>query len=231
MTSRHWNIYMKCLELSVLSHFSLQTDVTAHSLQATAFHIFTGNRSIFSVSEKYRLHTVVFLYCGELIIITVKYDIFLHILKNLCFCLQDAVSVPKVFQMTGSDVCDHAGVRFCDLCKTGHLTEITDSHFQNCDLIFITKAEYCQRKSQLIIEIPLGFQCTVFFLQHRGDHLFCAGLSNASCDSHNRNIKLLQIKLRNVFYCLKGGTYLDIRMIRSFSRIRLQVHLLPLPAG
>ena len=82
--------------------------------------------------------------------------------------------------------------------------------------IFITKAEYCQWKSQLIVEIPLGFQCTVFFLQHRGDHLFCAGLSNASCDSHNRNIKLLQIKLRNVFYCLKGGAYLDIRMIRPF---------------
>ena len=216
MASWHWDIYMEFLELSVLCHFSLQTDVTAHSFQSTALHIFTGDRSIFSVSKKYRPDTVVFFYCGKLIIITIEYDIFLHIFKDLCFCFQDTVSVSKIFQMAGSDVCDHAGVRFRDLCKTGHLAEITDSHFQDRNLILATETEYSQRKSQFIVEIPLGFQGAVFLFQDRGDHLFCAGFSNTSCDSHNRNIKLLQIKLRNVLHCLKGRFYLNVRIVSTF---------------
>ena len=216
MASRHWNLHVEFPELSVLCHFSLETDIATHSFQSAALHIFAGNGSIFSVSEKYRLDAVVFFYSREFVVIAVEYDVFLHIFKDLCFCLQDTVSVPKIFQVAGSDVCDHAGVRFRDFCKAGHLTEITDSHFQNCNLVLITEAEYSQRKSQLIIEISLGFQCAVFLFQDRSDHLFCAGFSNTSCNSHNRNLQLLQIKLRNVFYCLKRRFYLNVRIIRTF---------------
>ena len=116
--------------------------------------------------------------------------------------------------MTGTDVCDHTGIRFCNLCQPGHLAKITDSHFQNCDLIFITKAEYCQWKSQLIVEIPLGFQYTVFFLQHRGNHLFCAGLSDTSGDTDYFDIELLPVVLGDPFDCLQRRCNLNVRSCR-----------------
>ena len=203
MTSRHRDLYMETLLLTVLCQLAFDADITAHSLKSTAFYIFAGNCTVLAVSEKYRLNTVVFFYSGELIIIAVKHDIFFHILKNLCLGFQNAVSVSKVLQMTGSDVRDHTGIRFRDFCQTGHFPEITDSHFQNCDLIFITKAEHSQRKSQLIVEISLCFEGAVFLFQYRRNDLFCAGFSNASCDSHNRNPQLLQIKFRDILHSLK----------------------------
>ena len=65
--------------------------------------------------------------------------------------------------MAGSDVCDHAGVGFAIFARRVISPKSLIPHFQNCDLIFITKAEYCQWKSQLIVENSLGFNCTVFF--------------------------------------------------------------------
>ena len=142
--------------------------------------------------------------------------IFFQVFENLGFCFQDTVSVAQIFQMAGTDVCDHASIRSCNLRQAGHLTEIADSHFQNCDLILITKTENSEGKSQLIVEISLGFQSTVFLLQNGRDHFLGAGLANASCDSHYRDLKLLQVKLRNVLHCLKRRFHLNVWEICVF---------------
>ena len=73
--------------------------------------------------------------------------IFLQIFKDLSFCFQHTVSVPKILQVAGTDIGDHTGVRSCNFCQTGHLAEIADSHFQNCDLILVTKTENGERKA------------------------------------------------------------------------------------
>ena len=102
--------------------------------------------------------------------------------------------------MTGSDVCDHAGVRSCDLCKSGHLAEITDSHFQDCNFIFITQSENCKRKSKFIVKVSLCFQSAVFLAEYRSDHFLGAGLTYTSGNPNYRNLKLLQIEFRNVSF-------------------------------
>ena len=161
---------------------------------------------------------MIFFYCAKLVIIAVKNDISvrLHRRKDLCFCLQNSVSVSKIFQMAGSDICNDTGFRLCNFCKSGHFAKITDSHFQNCDLILISQSEYSKRKPQLIIKIPLGFQCSVLFLQNRGNNFFCTCFSHTSGNSHNRNLKLLQIKFCNILYCLKRRFYMDISVICPF---------------
>ena len=161
---------------------------------------------------------MIFFYCGKLVIIAVENDISVGFQgrKDLCFCLQNSVSVTKVLQMTGSDICNDTGFRLCNFCKSGHFAKITDSHFQNCDLILISQSEYSKRKPQLIIKIPLGFQCSVLFLQNRGNNFFCTCFSHTSGNSHNRNLKLLQIKFCNVLYCLKRRFYLNISVICPF---------------
>ena len=73
--------------------------------------------------------------------------VFLQIFKNLSFCFQYTVSVPKILQVTGTDIGDHTGVWSCNFCQTGHFAEIADSHFQNCDLILVTKTENSERKT------------------------------------------------------------------------------------
>ena len=204
VTSRHWNIGHKGLS----SHMN----TAGHTFQASAYNFVCINIFIRFHAEEYRLDALIFLNRAKLVVITVQHNvtIFFQVFENLGFCFQDTVSVAQIFQMAGTDVCDHAGIRSCNLCQTGHLTEITDSHFQNCNLILITKTENSEGKSQLIVEISLGFQGTVFLLQNGRDHFLGAGLANASCDSHYRDLKLLQIKFRNVLHCLKGRFHFNV---------------------
>ena len=111
--------------------------------------------------------------------------------KNLCLCFQNTISVSQILQMAGTDIRDHAGVRSCNLRKSGHLTEITDPHFQNCNFISITQTENCERQTKFIVKVALCFQSMVFLVQNRCDHFFCTCLTNTSCNSHNRDLKLL----------------------------------------
>ena len=196
-------------------------DTAGNPFQALTFNLI-GIHITFTVqTKKYWLHTIVLTDRNKFIIVTIQNDmsIRLHRLEYLCLCFQDSVSVSQILQMTGSDVCDHAGVRFCNLCQPGHLAKITDSHFQNCNLIFITKSEYCKRKSELIIKVSLCFQSAVLFFQDGCDHFFGAGLSNASRNTYNRNLQLFQIKLCDIFNCLKRSIYLNICIVslRQFS--------------
>ena len=77
--------------------------------------------------------------------------------KNLCFGFQHTVTVTQIFQMAGSDVGDHTGIRLCDRSQTVHLSKITDSHLQNCDLILFTETKYRQRKSQFVVKVSKCF--------------------------------------------------------------------------
>ena len=124
-------------------------NAAGHTFQASAYNFVCINIFIRFHAEEYRLDALIFLNCAKLVVITVQHNvtIFFQVFENLGFCFQDTVSVAQIFQMAGTDVCDHASIRSCNLCQTGHLTEIADSHFQNCDLILITKAENGQRKS------------------------------------------------------------------------------------
>ena len=117
--------------------------------------------------------------------------------------------------MAGAYISDHTGLRLRDLRQPCHLSKITDPHFQNRDLIFVTQTENGQRQSQLIIKISLGFQCPVLFFQNISDHFLGAGLTYASGDPHHGDLKLFQIKLRNILHCLKGRFHLDIGKFRS----------------
>ena len=157
----------------------------------------------------------------QLIIIPVQYNMAarLHGLEDFRLCFENSVSVAKIFQMTGSDICDHAGIRFRDPGKSCHFSKITDAHFQNGNLIVFFQTEYGQRQSEFIIKITLCFESTIFFFQYRCDHFFRAGLANASGNSDYRKLKLLQIKFCNVFYCLQRRCNLNIRIIcvRKFS--------------
>ena len=74
-------------------------------------------------------------------------SIFFQIFKNFGFRFQHTVSVTQVLQMAGANIRDHTGIGSCNLRKSGHLTKIADSHFQNCDLILVTKAEYGEWKT------------------------------------------------------------------------------------
>ena len=86
--------------------------------------------------------------------------------KNLCLCFQNTISVSQILQMAGTDIRDHAGVRSCNLRKSGHLTEITDPHFQNCNFISITQTENCERQTKFIVKVALCFQSMVFLVQN-----------------------------------------------------------------
>ena len=193
-------------------------NAAGHAFQASAYNLVCINIFIRFHAEEYRLDALIFLNRAKLVVITVQHNvtIFFQVFENLGFCFQDTVSVAQIFQMAGTDVCDHASIRSCNLRQAGHLTEIADSHFQNCDLILITKTENSEGKSQLIVEISLGFQGTVFLLQNGRDHFLGAGLANTSCDSHYRDLKLLQVKLRNVLHCLKRRFHLNVWEICVF---------------
>ena len=58
--------------------------------------------------------------------------------------------------MSISDICDHADIRACNLCKWFHITEMTDPHFKNSNFMLLAEIEYGQRKSDLVVEIPFG---------------------------------------------------------------------------
>ena len=51
------------------------------------------------------------------------------------------------------NVCDHTDIRSCHFCQAMHLTEMTDSHLKDCDLVFISQTKYSKRKSKFIVEI------------------------------------------------------------------------------
>ena len=137
----------------------------------------------------------------------------IHTFKDFSLCFKYTVTVSKIFQMTGSDVCDHTGIWPCNLCQSAHLSKITDSHFQNSNLIFLSQAKNCEWKSQFVVKIPLCLESAVFLLQNRRDHLFGTGLSHASCNPYNRYLKLFQIKFCDILHSLKGRIYLNIRKI------------------
>ena len=67
--------------------------------------------------------------------------------KYLCLSFQYTITISQIFQMTGTNVGDHTGIWLCNRRQTMHLTKIADSHFQNCDLILVTKAEYGEWKT------------------------------------------------------------------------------------
>ena len=117
--------------------------------------------------------------------------------------------------MAGPDIGDHTGLGLRDLRQTRHLPEVADPHFQNRDLVLIPQAENCQWQAQLVIKIPLGLQGSVFLFQHRSDHFLGAGLTHASGDPHHRDLKLFQIKFRDILHRLKRRFHLDIGEIRA----------------
>ena len=162
--------------------------------------------------EKYWFNAIVFTYCRQLVIIAIQNNMSfrVHGFKDLCFCFENAIAVSKIFKMAGSDVCDHTRIWSGDLCQSGHLSKITDSHFQNRDLILISQTENSQRKSKFIVKVSLCLECAVFFFEDRSDHFFCAGLANTSGDSDNRNLKLFQIKFCDILHCLKRRFHLNI---------------------
>ena len=118
--------------------------------------------------------------------------------------------------MAPADIRNDCGLRACDLRQTVHLAEIVDSHLENRHLIFLTQTENSERQAQLIVEVRIRFQHTVFLRQHRRDRLFCAGLSNASRNADNRNIELLHIVFCHCFNGLHGILHEDIRAWRCF---------------
>ena len=118
--------------------------------------------------------------------------------------------------MAPADIRNDCGLRACDLRQTVHLAEIVDSHLENRHLIFLTQTENSERQAQLIVEVRIRFQHTVFLRQHRRDRLFRAGLSNASRNADNRNIELLHIVFCHCFNGLHGILHEDIRAWRCF---------------
>ena len=187
-------------------------NTAGNALESFALDLIRIYISLCIESEKYRFDAIVFTYCRQFIVITIQNNMSfrVHGLKDLCFGFEHTIAVSEIFEMAGSDICDHTGIRSGDLCQSGHLAKITDSHFQNCDLIFISQAENSQRKSQFIIKVSLCLECAVFFFKYRSDHFFCAGLANTSGDPDNRDLKLFQIKFCDILHCLKRRSYLDI---------------------
>lgn len=116
---------------------------------------------------------MIFFYCAKLVIIAVKNDISvrLHRRKDLCFAFRTPSLSPR-FSRWQVPIFVMTQVSGFAILQVWSFRQITDSHFQNCDLILISQSEYSKRKPQLIIKIPLGFQCSVLFLQNRGNNFF-----------------------------------------------------------
>ena len=118
--------------------------------------------------------------------------------------------------MAPADIRNDCGLRTCNLRQTVHLAKIIDSHLENRHLILRTQAENGKRQSQLIVEVRICLQHTVFLRQHRRNRLFRACFSNASRDADNRDIKLLHIVFRHRLDSFHGILHEDIRTRRCF---------------
>ena len=148
--------------------------------------------------------------------------VFLQKFEYFCLSTQYTISVSQILQMAGTDIGDYTGIRSGNPCQPGHLSKITDSHFQHCQFILFPQAEHSQGQSQFIVKVSLCFQSAVFLAEYRSDHFLGAGLTYTSGNPNYRDLKLLQIEFRNVLYCLKGGFHHNVWKICTFQHMLRQ---------
>lgn len=85
-----------------------------------------------------------------------------HILKHLCFLLQDALLGFQKFQVCHTDVGNDTDVRAGCSRQFAHLAKVVDAHFQDRYLVGFVHLKNGKRKSAFIVEISLSFMYIVF---------------------------------------------------------------------
>ena len=74
-----------------------------------------------------------------------------------------------------------------------HLPEMADPYLKHCDLVLLAQPEDRERQAEVVVEIACRLQGAVLLGENRGDHLLCARLADAACDSDHWDLQLLQI--------------------------------------
>ena len=65
--------------------------------------------------------------------------------------------------MALADIRYHTDIWPRNLTQAVHLAKITDTHFQNGNLMFLTQTKHSKRQPQLIIKVPQSLKHPVFF--------------------------------------------------------------------
>ena len=124
--------------------------------------------------------------------------VFLHEVKDLRFCLQDAFPASQKLQMALADIGHHADIRLRDPAQTVHFPEMVDPHLQHGHLRILRHGKDGEGDADLIVKVSLRLMYPVFPGKHRRNKFLGAGLSHAPGDAYHLYGKLFSVKRRDL---------------------------------
>ena len=87
-------------------------------------------------------------------------------MEDLALGSEDILSAAEVSDVGVSDICDDSHIGLRDPDKIVDLTQMVHAHLHNSRFVVRINPEYCQRNSDMIVEISIRFECAESLGEH-----------------------------------------------------------------